>query len=470
MPIQPFPSMLRRETGGTVKRQTLHFNTAAQNGTWLAYELVDDDVAAWFVCHSDVDPETEIDKILRVSGSPYEPDSGSDLFNEKTAAEGVLPINRYDWGWYDKRCQEDVQDAAVVSDSNMEDYVFGEHVGLVDYGHAEEYVEKWKDMKAHDRENSEHGIWMTIGLEYMFGRFGFNDEHTAARSFLWFTSNTEFTQTKFAGMERTLRIYESDEERFQRYLKEGVNFDGLELIRKLDRWGSLASKVPPETECLGPYDASEYILHTADVDVLRTRPGVKAPDFPAQWKDASMELINNMLMSYLERVMGSASSAHDTTALAAASLFPKYETDRTDQCLYGLMTRPNSDPIEGFDKTAVGVRIKKFLTPRCADNSLIRDGEFIAGLVPFVAFWMSEMLELANNCRLDNSVSGIVPSHLRLVVTNDKVMLDMFRFTKVYWYGGLIGWVAVKEGVGEGDAQRTVHEGEGKLAEQVTQS
>lgn len=71
----------------------------ARNGTWKAYRLVDgDEVVAWFIAHSDVDPEMEVDKILRVSGSPYEKDFGSKVNTVKTAAEGVFVINRYGWG------------------------------------------------------------------------------------------------------------------------------------------------------------------------------------------------------------------------------------------------------------------------------------------------------------------------------------------------------------------------------------
>jgi hypothetical protein len=44
-----------------------------------------------------VDPQAEIDQILSVPDSPYEMDSGSSTNDGKTAAQGVLFINRYDW-------------------------------------------------------------------------------------------------------------------------------------------------------------------------------------------------------------------------------------------------------------------------------------------------------------------------------------------------------------------------------------
>lgn len=71
----------------------------ALNGSWITHQLVDigdQVVCAWFICHSSINPEEEITKILRVSGSPYELYSGSTFNNTETAAEGVLVINQYD--------------------------------------------------------------------------------------------------------------------------------------------------------------------------------------------------------------------------------------------------------------------------------------------------------------------------------------------------------------------------------------
>ena len=78
----------------------------------------------------------EIDKILRVSGSPYEYDSGSQVNNENTAAEAVLVIGRYDWGYYDNRGKEEL---GIDDEANMENFdtqVFGEGAGIVDFGTA----------------------------------------------------------------------------------------------------------------------------------------------------------------------------------------------------------------------------------------------------------------------------------------------------------------------------------------------
>jgi hypothetical protein len=452
--MQPFPAAVERTTGGTVKAQILHYNIAAQKGTWLAHELMDKELnkrVGWFVCHADIDPQTEVDRILRVSGSPYEPDSGSQWHDEKTVAEGVLPINRYDWGWYDSRCRNEVPELDDPRSPVWE----GESLGLVDYGHAKEYIDKWKHTRPLQRENKPHGIWMDIQLEYMFGRFGFNDEHTAARSFLWFTTNTDFTRTVFAGTQQTLRVFESPADRFERQLREQYNFDGVALITKMAGWHREHTRMPNQSDLLGPYDKADYILNAADVDDILA-PVIAAPAsastrltrFIEQWKDASIETINEIIMSYLEKFIAPASSAHDTIIEAATALFPKHETvNSLDGRLYGRMTKLNLYPSK-LDRVAIAKKIKKFLTPRCGDNSLIRNDLFVEGLVGCVAYLVDEVLELASNCR-DEGQNGLLPVLIRISVLWDDDLLELLRFSRVYWHGGEYGWVGVDDAAAE---------------------
>ncbi len=66
----------------------------------------------------------------------------------------------------------------------------------------------------------------------MFGRCGFDEARTAARSFISFMTNTNFTRTKFVGIDYTPRLEENDKERFQRYLREGRTFEGLDTLEQ----------------------------------------------------------------------------------------------------------------------------------------------------------------------------------------------------------------------------------------------
>ncbi len=278
-PVQGFPATVSRHTGGTVASHILEFHTSAKNGTWNAFQLVEKgttNVRAWFIAHSEVDPEAEIDKILRVSGSPYEPDSGSNLNDEKTSAAGILFINRYDWGYYDNRAKENAA-IAVEADLEAASYQHYEAAGLVDLKSAKTDVLRWQEEKSHERGTSQGGIWMHIpNSEYMFGRFGFDEGRTGAQSFLFFTTTTIFTRITFAGLDRTLRLDETDEERFQRYLREGRNFDGLESLGEMI---GMLLQPPSESEYLGPYENHQRILRGSDIDALRYKPESGAKDF-----------------------------------------------------------------------------------------------------------------------------------------------------------------------------------------------
>lgn len=68
--------------------------------------------------------------------------------------------------------------------------------------------------------------WLKCGAELEiprgesdFGRFGFDEERVVARSFLYFTMNTVFPSTRFAGVQRTIRIDETGDERVERKVR-----------------------------------------------------------------------------------------------------------------------------------------------------------------------------------------------------------------------------------------------------------
>ncbi|KFZ01991.1 hypothetical protein V500_00513 [Pseudogymnoascus sp. VKM F-4518 (FW-2643)] len=433
-PVQQFPTSMAQHAGGTVKAQIQQFNVTAKNGTWNAFQLVakgTGSVCAWFVSHSDVDPEVEIDKILRVSGSPYEYDSGSQVNNENTAAEAVLVIGRYDWGYYDNRGKEELGIDDEANIENFDTQVFGEGAGLVDFGTAKTEVLQWQKKERHEIDTQPGGIWMFIPRgEYMFGRFGFDESRTAARSFLFFTTNTYFTHTTFVGLDQTLRVEVSDEEKFQRYLREGRNFEGLDSLERLVTLYQWSSHRPAESEYLGPYDSHEHILKTTDLNAIRTR--VKANEFTDPFKELCYACLNEIIMSYLEHFIAPASS-YDTIVAAATSLFPKRSDSNTvDSCMYSFLMEPYSDPIPGFDHRAVESRVKGFLIPRCEDNSLVRDDKFIAGICACIAYLLSEVLEHSRNCEWRGK---LIPVDIRLAVFHDLEVRDLFKYSRVFWKG-----------------------------------
>jgi hypothetical protein len=82
-----------------------------------------------------------------------------------------------------------------------------------------------------------------------------------------FIAHTDFFSTKFPGQGNPLRKYETELERFQRRLRKGKDYSGIEDLRSLYDDPPLENNVipnfpipPPYLEQLGPYPISEHIL------------------------------------------------------------------------------------------------------------------------------------------------------------------------------------------------------------------
>ena len=442
---------------GTVKAQPIEYNIAARNGKWNAFQLVDlvtKQVTAWLLTHSDVDPEREVDKILRVSGSPYEPDSGSTFNDDKTAAEGVFVINRYDWGCHDKRSQDEVVE---VNERELDpdtgnwpaswEGLF-ESTGLVDLAVAKPMVLQWKDQLSRERQSSEPssegGVWLHIpGGEYQFGRFGFDDDHAAAHSFLFFTTNTCFTRTVFKGLGQTLRREETPRERFERKLQEGFDFSGIEGLREISRVPEeaegllpLSQPRPPRAECLGPYPRSDHVLRAQEINAIRMDS--KVCEFVEPWTEPLYDVVNEMVLSYLQRTVISHMGNRGVSA-AAELLFPRHTQEgkswSLDVWCYRHFTKPDALPIPGFDSAYVGSRIASFLSKFGDASEVVFQDGCVAGITRVVAYILAEVLESASRFSLDSGHTRIVPSDIRIAVYQDQELCERLQFARVYWEG-----------------------------------
>ena len=431
-PTQSFPPPAP-EHSGTIILHKLQPCVPALNGAWITYQLVDigdQVVRAWFVCHSSVNPEEEITKILRVSGSPYEWDGGSSVNNAQTAAEGVLVINRYDWGYYDNRGKKDIgeEERAPVYPPCS--------VGLMDRETAKAQVLHWKAQPAEDRALVEAGAWLYIPwAEYLFGRFGFDKKHTAARSFLFFTESTYFMRTSFRGLSHSLRKHETPEERFVRALSEGEQFEGLRDWR--DLFGVLQS--PPESECIRPFDSGERLFEASDWDALReyvwTYDTSRVRTFAEPLKESILEILDNLALTCLTRFLEPLSSADSIQAFAAALCPKRGEIGTIDSHCYPYLTVVKEKTIPGFDIARVESRIRVFLTRHCGEHALLDESDFMAGVRQYMVYILTETLELATNTAIDNYHTSIVPSDIRLAVFNDRGLVSLFRLCKMFWYG-----------------------------------
>ncbi|KAM3552186.1 hypothetical protein MY1884_007332 [Beauveria asiatica] len=413
----PFPSAVERPLHGT-ESQTVHYNSTALNGTWRVYELVDSrptERTAWFVCHDSVDPETEVDKMLRVSGSPYEFDSGSQWHSDGSVQEGVLPINRYDWGCYDRLCKDKVPDSNESDDLAWE----GEGLGLVDSAHARDYIGLWKDVCPPQREPQAHARPLD---------------------------------------ERHGRVFESDHDRASRLLRQGFNMDGLELVQRELIEHQQSGRVPLNDKLRGPYEAADYILDAQDADLIASRahhPPPNPADEPVPhlsvyWRSACLEVINEALLSYLDSLftVTSHSSTDDDTVgreSVAASLFPKHDEESTvDKWMYTTIMDPQSSPSVITSREAFADKILAFANSRSdgRDLGILRVDGVIQGLAAAMEWLCGEILELAGNSAMDHWRNGaIVPLDIRLGIRNDQDLMAAVGCSRVYWMGGTLGWV-----------------------------
>ncbi|KAL8909966.1 MAG: hypothetical protein Q9171_004732 [Xanthocarpia ochracea] len=408
---------------GTVMTHKLDHNVSALNGTWKAFRLIDTTeprLVGWFVAHESVDVLQEIDKILRVSGSPYEEDSGSQYNNEKTMKEDVVGEDEFDPSTFALRIG----------------------AGLVDYVEAKVEVMFWKDVpEGHrDEEQRPHGLWLDVPQnEYSFGRFGFDDKQSAARSFLFFGIETVFTETVMAGMQQPLRKFETHEERFQRRLQEGFDFRGMETLKMMAVPSRLGSS-PADGDLLGPHTNDERLFQAEDFAALLRR-NAKNLDFIDPWRDRVEFLLNELLMSYLERYILPLDRSFATILSAAQALTrqraPQQNESRTlDFYLFQFLTQPREDPIPDWDAAAVAARVRAFLVSRSGEQlGLFSSNEWIAGLCRCFAWLIEEVLELASNGAKDSYRSNIMPADVRIAVCNDSELFSIFKYSRVYWDG-----------------------------------
>ncbi|EPS35739.1 hypothetical protein H072_10816 [Dactylellina haptotyla CBS 200.50] len=142
--------------------------------------------------------------------------------DDSTFQENILVINRYDWGYYQSRYFDEIGEGPEEEGDSLAN---SNSAGLVDIAEARQYVETRKKQRPSQRQPPGAGVWMySPHAEYMFGRFGFDHPRTAARSFLFFSADTKFTNTRLDGLDRSLRKNETSDKRFERRLREGYDF------------------------------------------------------------------------------------------------------------------------------------------------------------------------------------------------------------------------------------------------------
>ncbi|KAK3295698.1 uncharacterized protein B0H64DRAFT_442069 [Chaetomium fimeti] len=311
-----------------------------------------------------------------------------------------------------------------------------------------------EDQRSSERQWSDGGAWLHIpGSEYMFGRFGFDDDGAAARSFLFFATNTSFAWTVFEGLEPALGKEETPRERLERKLREGFDFSGLDTLRELSRvpeYGisSLFPPPPPRTDCLGPYNRSDHVLRAQEINAIRVYRnaeemklvlhgrdltfiglGTTIGEFIEPWTEPLYDLVNEMLLSYLQRTVIPHSAAVEV-------LFPRHREDgQLDVWCHRHFRQPGALPIPSFDSAYVSSRIASFLS-RFGDVPVVLEDECVAGITRAVAYMLTRVLDLANRRSIKaGEHAGIMPTDVRMAVYHDAQLRDRFQFSRVYWEG-----------------------------------
>ncbi len=127
-----------------------------------------------------------------------------------------------------------------------------------------------------------------------------------------------------------------------------------------------------------------------------------------------MDGANSGALTYVERiilpVLGN--STGRTVTEVAERLAPRHADPRSppsslDKYLYQFFTQPESDPISDFDDRVVAARIKQFIERHLrggegGDSSGTVGDDHVAGTCRWLAFLVTEILELANNISIDS--------------------------------------------------------------------
>ncbi|KAJ6439252.1 transposase [Purpureocillium lavendulum] len=457
-PVRQSPHARPELGGGTVQVQPMAYNVAAKNGTWNAYGLVAQDssfVVAWFIAHESVDePLTELLKILRVAGCPYEYECGSQMNDDKTRANCVFVINRYDWGNNDH--------GEVRHKNGFENSLFIQ-VGLVDYGNANARVQEWREIAHKERGAASDGMWLYLEDDFRYGRFGFGDDYAQAQSFLLFGQSTCFFETEFPGEGKPLRKWETELERLRRGLAEGTDYSGVDTLREYSarqpapgsNMKSLYTPRTPQAELLGPYDVDEYVLTAQDIEAIRAyghdpanEEALACPrlaEFIDPWKEPVYDLLNEIFLSYLERDVVPVVRTHAEPSTIADALFPRREGQWHGWMFEKFTGETAALTIPGVDAVAAGVRIRAFLARRGSEYSSRVVGanlsdDFIARTARLAVAVVRDILECAHSESLGREDMTLLEGGYILPCSIRRTMyfggeLDPFECSACFWDG-----------------------------------
>jgi hypothetical protein len=167
--------------------------------------------------------------------------------------------------------------------------------------------------------------------------------------------------------------------------------------------------------------------------------GAKIGEFVEPWAEPLYDVVNEMVLSYLQRIVVPHMGNRGVFA-AAEILFPLHNAPEEEGWqlnvwCYRHFTQPDALPIPNFDSTYLGSRISSFLS-QCRDPPIVFEDECVAGIARVVAYILTEVLEQATcRSRGGDNQGKIMPSDVRLAVYDDPQLRDRLQFSRVFWEG-----------------------------------
>lgn len=449
--------------------QRLEFNIAAQNGTWNVYQLKDardrNKTNGWFASHSSLDPGDEIRKIVDLTVN-YFGDDVQNLFNNyRTEAEGVFVINQHDWNRHDRRFWEEFGEEPKSTGGYITP------AGLVDCAQAKGQVQEWKKTPLRERGASESGAWMAIEDSYRaFGRFGFDESRSTARSFLYYATIGHTHSAAFVGFEEPIRDY-NEEKTIERQLREGYDYNGILELHERILFGSnepgnqakrpVRRRPLPDSLLLGPYNESEHIFRPGDIEPLRrfwresdyaqryvphldidldTYDNKTWRGFIDPWKEPVYDLLNEMALSYLEAFILPLARQRSPPAVITTLLEgePYRENRREVQGPYLLPDHITYETIPNFDAGAVEARVKRFLVYRSGNDPNAFKNKYITKVTWVLSYILSVLLGSADDIAKRKHRNAILPCDIRGAFYSNYIgngVFSLLGYSKVVWKG-----------------------------------
>eukprot|EP00977_Amphora_coffeiformis_P021416 scaffold9307_cov166-Amphora_coffeaeformis.AAC.3 len=419
------PTCASFDTAGTVLIHQYKYNFQALRGRWDVYMLQESGfggrITAAMACHSSIQhPFEEATRILQVANSPYEEDHATNRNTQKTWDGRVLVVNRYDWG---EDYYGEAEDGITVGEETLMGDGQRNSRWLVDYAQVMETMENSDDDVEEDWVYSGRGVRLVIFGEYIFGRFGLTEDHSAVQSFLMFSADTQLSKCCLQNdptPNRFVYVPLTPEQRHSEKLADG-SYLGYEWLRRSTADPEFFQNLVPPlgVESMIPLSEIQSILQRVNPKVT----GIVEP----QLQPEVLQLLNETMGVWIQSLGNKAETIESKDDLLKAALPNAYGPNQKHIHAQILKKFNNSDctPLT-TDSDMVhkvvpaGSKVWRFLTMDQVGRGMM--------------YLLEEILELAGNCALDNGRNMLVPSDIRIAIINDEQFCEEnLNRSQVFW-------------------------------------